>query len=442
MKALTFKLAFLAMLCCSVFSCQQLPEDDGWMADSDKQSLKVKVRSAGDAEIEYPLYLYAFFKDGKLAATQVIESADEQMSLLLNEGDFKIVALSGISTSYQLPDNPTLTDVVSLEETTGADTPLMMGKADVSISTTSNASVEMTLTYVVSALNVTLKDVPSNISAVQLSLSPLYSTLSMAGVYGGESQKVKVDCIQTSDGIWSAPTTYIFPGSGKETVFSIYFKMDDGTEITYGHTFNGAPEANHLFNVTGSYSGGIVVGGTFDVTDWEGSIDVEFTFGANVVPDDEEDESDEPEIDMSKVPEVGSIWNGTIVADIGEADDSGVDLLLMSLDEWEATTSQVGDVLDGYSVNGISDWRLPTHDEAAVLRVRFSGDARLDLNDLIAEYDETLYGLDGEERYLCTKSELYYSFKFMAGTTTTKAGEVRSYYVRLVKTFRFDIDGD
>lgn len=440
MKALTFKLAFLAMLCCSVFSCQQLPEDDGWMADDDKQSLKVKVRSAGDAEIDYPLYLYAFSKDGKLAASQVMEDEDEEMSLLLNGGDFKIVALSGVSSSYQLPGNPSLTDVVSLVGTKGADTPLMMGKADVSISETSKASVEMTLTYVVSALNVTLKDIPSNISAVQLSLSPLYSTLSMAGIYGGEPQKVKVDCSLTSDGVWSAPTTYVFPGSGDETVLSIYFKSDDGTETTYGHTFNGAPEANHLFNVTGSYSGGIIVGGTFDVTDWEGSIDVEFTFGANVVPDEGEGDSDEPEIDMSKVPEVGSIWNGTIVADIGEADDSGVDLLLMSLDEWDATTSQVDDVVNGYSVNGISDWRLPTHDEAAVLRVRFSGDARLDLNDLIAEYDEALYGLDGEERYLCTKSELYYSFKFLAGTTTTKAGEVRSYYVRLVKTFRFDID--
>ena len=112
----------------------------------------------------------------------------------------------------------------------------------------------------------------------------------------------------------------------------------------------------------------------------------------------------------------------------------------MSLDEWEATVSQVDEVLDGYSVNGISGWRLPTHEEAALLRASFSGENQEELNELIAEYDESLYGLDGDERYLCTKNGVYYSFKFAGGTTISKAGEKRSYYVRLVKTYRFETE--
>jgi hypothetical protein len=224
------------------------------------------------------------------------------------------------------------------------------------------------------------------------------------------------------------------------------FKKEDGTELTYGYTYNGIPEANHPFNITGSFAEGIIVGGSFEINGWEEAINVEFTFGANVVPDDEEEKEEEEEekedvqIDMTNVPEIGTIWNDMIVADIGEADETGVDLLLMSLDEWEATTSEVTNILDGYSVNGISEWRLPTHDEAAVLRARFSGDNRWELNDLIEEYDSSLYGLDGEERYLCTKNGLYYSFKFVIGTRTTEAGEKKSYYVRLVKTFRMDIE--
>ena len=97
------------------------------------------------------------------------------------------------------------------------------------------------------------------------------------------------------------------------------------------------------------------------------------------------------------------------------------------------------EVPSGYSVNGISGWRLPTHNEASILRARFSGNARLELNDLIAEYDDELYGLDGDERYLCTKDDVFYSFKFAGGTSTTKAGDVRSYYVRLVKTYRMNL---
>ena len=438
---------FLSILLCLItLSCQQVPEDDGWLSEEEMKSLKVKVRSADNVEIAYPLYLYAFNKNGKLAASQTINEEGNDMALSLTEGDFQVVAVSGISDDYQLPENPTLDDAIILSNSEGADTPLMVGRADIAVSRSEGTSAEIALTYVVAQLNVMLKNVPTDVSTVELSISPLHSSLTMSGEYGGDTQKIKASCTLGEDGVWTAQPTYIFPGSGKETTFSVYFKKEDGTELTYGYTYNGIPEANHPFNITGSFAEGIIVGGSFEINGWEEAINVEFTFGANVVPDDEEEKEEEEEekedvqIDMTNVPEIGTIWNDMIVADIGEADETGVDLLLMSLDEWEATTSEVTNILDGYSVNGISEWRLPTHDEAAVLRARFSGDNRWELNDLIEEYDSSLYGLDGEERYLCTKNGLYYSFKFVIGTRTTEAGEKKSYYVRLVKTFRMDIE--
>lgn len=439
-----FKVLWL-IVCGLVYSCQQLPEDGEVVSDVDEQALRVHVRSAGEAELTYPVRLYAFAGNGKLTASQVMESAKDEMSLSLSQGDFQLVAVSGVSDTYSLPESPTLNDVITLSGTEGADSPLMMGRADVKIGDASEAKADIVLSYVVAELNVTLKDVPSNVSAVQLSLSPLYSALSMGGTYGGTSQKVKVDCTLTSEGVWTAEPVYIFPGSGKETVFSICFKTTDKTEATYGYTFQGIPEANHRFNVTGSYSGGSIIGGDFDVTDWEGTIDVEFTFGANVVPDDKDDDDEnagDSDVTLSGVPEVGTLWNNTIVAGVGEADETGVDLLLMTIDEWEATVSQVDGVLSSYSTNGISDWRVPTHEEAAELRSRFSGSRRVELNELIAEYNETKCGLsDGEnERYLCLKNGAYYSFRFVGGTSTTKAGEKRSYYLRLVKTYRFEPD--
>ena len=433
------KLPLYIFLCCTLFACQQVPEDDNWVSKEESQSLKVKVRSAENVEISYPLFLYAFDKDGKLAASQNIEKEENGMMLTLGNGDFQLVAIAGTSDAYLLPDSPTIDDVIIIDGTEGAETPLMVGKADIGISRSSEKTAEITMSYVVAELNVKLTNVPTDVETVQLAISPLYSSLSMGGKYGGDTQKVKVECTQDEDGAWTAQSTYIFPGSGKETTFSIYFKKADGTELTYGYTYQGKPEANHPFNITGSYAEGVIVGGSFEISGWEEAIDVEFTFGANAVPGVDEEEPEEPEIDLTNVPEIGTIWNDAIVADIGEADETGVDLLLLSLDEWDATTSQVSDVIEGYSVNGMSDWRLPTHEEAAVLRARFSGDSRLELNDLIEEYDSSLYGVDGEERYLCTKNDVYYSFKFAGGTTTTKAGEKRSYYVRLVKTYRVAI---
>ena len=428
--------------CCTAVSCQQLPEDNDSTNSDVEQTLTVKVRSSEEAEIDYPLYLYAFNKSGKLTASQTIDEEGKDMALTLSEGDFQVLAIAGVCDDYELPENPSLEDAIVLSNDKGAETPLMIGKADIGVSRNAGTTAEIALTYVVAQLNVKLKNVPTDISTVQLSISPLHSSLSMGGEFGGDAQKIKVDCSLNEDGTWTAQPTYIFPGSGEETTFSVYFKKEDGTEFTYGYTYQGTPEANHPFNITGSFADGIIVGGSFEITGWEEAINVEFTFGANVVPDEEETESEEPEIDLSSVPEVGSIWNGTIVADIGEADETGVNLLLMSLDEWEATTSDISSITDGYSVNELTGWRLPTHEEAALLRARFSGTGRLELNELIEEYDPDLWGLaDGEkERYVCTKNDTYYSFRFVSGTTTSKAGEKRTYYVRLVKTYSMALE--
>ena len=452
----TLKYLIYIIIVSLVFSCQQLPEDDGWMSDGEEKTLKVKVRSAGEAEIVYPLYLYAFNGKGNLVASQTIADEETDVALPLTKGDFQVVAVSGVSEDYEMPEKPELDDVITLVASDGADTPMMVGRANVEVGDAEESSVQITLTYVVAALNVKLKDVPSNVSMVQLALSPLYSSLSMGGEYGGDSKKIKVDCSLVSEGVWAAETTYIFPGSGKETVFSIYFKTDDGTEVTYGYTYRGVPEPNHLFNVTGSYAGGVIVGGNFDVTDWEGSIDVEFEFGGEVDSDDDdgtEDDDDggndeQPDIKLEGVPEVGAIWNDMIVAGIGEPDETGVDLLLMSMDEWKYIYADEADeVPKGYSINGISGWRYPTYEEAALLRNRFCGDRLRELNELIEEYneennldgDDALWGLANgdDERYLCLKDGVFYTYRFVAGTPRSKAGVDRTYYVRLVKSYRY-----
>lgn len=439
----TIKLVILALLgCWLVMSCQQVPTDGEWVSDEETKPLKVKVRSAENVEISYPLYLYAFDKDGKLAASQTIDDEEKDMALSLTDDEYQIVALSGVTDDYQLPEDLTLEGEIKLSDVGGADAPLMVGRADVGGSRSEGTMVEIALSYVVAQLNVVLKNVPADVETVQMSVSPLYSSLSMRGEYGGDAQKVKVSCTLGEDGTWSAQPTYIFPGSATETTFSVSFKKEDGAELTYGYTYQGKPEANHPFNITGNYAEGVIVGGSFEISGWEEAIDVEFTFGANVVPDDEEEEPQDPEIDLTGVPEIGTIWNDMIVVDMGEADETGVELLLMTLDEWEATTSQVADVVSAYSVNGITDWRLPTHEEASLLRARFSGDNREELNELIAEYDSSLYGLASgqKERYLCLKNDKYYSFQFISGTTTTAAGEKRTYYVRLVKSYRLSTD--
>ena len=80
-------------------------------------------------------------------------------------------------------------------------------------------------------------------------------------------------------------------------------------------------------------------------------------------------------------------------------------------------------------------------------RNRFCGDRLRELNELIDEYneennlhgDDALWGLaNGDnERYLCLKNGEFYSFRFAVNSQISDVGEKRSYYVRLVKSYRY-----
>ena len=200
------------------FSCQQMPEDEIYMPDAE-EPLDVQVRSAEGIDIIYPISLYAYANDGKLVASQQIADEGDNMSLLLSEGIYQIVAVSGLSSAYQLPENPSLDDFIVMSGDEGAKTPLMIGRADVNVNQNSNARVELILTHVVAELYVTLKNVPNDVAGVQMTLSPLYSSLSMNGQYSGTSQKVKVNCALSSNGVWETGPIYIFPGSGQKSLF-------------------------------------------------------------------------------------------------------------------------------------------------------------------------------------------------------------------------------
>ena len=430
------KWLLVAAICIMSSACQQLAEEDS--TTSGEGTLKVKTRSSVGEEICYPLSLYAFSKDGDCVVSQTVESADESIRLSLPAGMYKIVSVSGYSDDYEVPAEPTWEDVIRMTGKAGAEVPLMIGKADVTVGTDRESRLELTLSYAVTAIDFALSKVPLDVVEVSVILSPLYSSMNLQGNYVDADYMLNLDCTLNTDNVWSTRTKYVFPGSGTETTLSIVLKWENGEEVTYGYVWKEAPKAGQPYHLKGEYSEDFTLIGDFVISGWNEAEDVEFTFGAVSSSDDEEE--DDSDIDVSELPEIGSIWNGTIVADIIESDDSGADVLLMSLDEWDATVSEVEDVTFDYTVNGISDWRLPTHEEAAILRNRFSGDARVELNELIAEYDSELYGLaNGEkERYLCLKNGELYSFQFRAGTGTTVAGEKRSYYVRLVKSYHMN----
>ena len=416
----------LAAICLHLFSCQVMEEVNESLPE-EGTSLKIKARSSEASPVPYPLSLYAFDGKGKCSAFQKIVSKDDRIELVLPAGNYRIVAIAGYSDAYLLPEEPTMDEVISLEGV--ADMPLMMGEESIVIDGEGDVTMEITLSYVVAGVNVLLKNIPSDVSAVSFSLSPLYSSVSFAGEYGGVSMKAGGSCFLSNGNVWKSDTLYVFPGSATETLLTIVLETLGGARNKYEFTYSGRPEAGRFFNLSGSYSDAVSVTGSVIVDNWNGVDEVSFDFGTVGKPD-----TGNPDFDALDLPDIGTIWNGAIVADVIEA-STGAEILLLSLEEWDATTAQVEDITEGYSVNEISGWRLPSYEEAQMFRNRFCGEVRLSLNALISEYDENLYGLDGEERYLCNKEGEFYSFVFSAGKNIYPAGTQRSYYVRLVKTY-------
>ena len=427
----------MAAMCFLFWGCQTMGEE------VDLEScgvLKVKARSAQNEETVYPMYLYAFSEEGICVTSQLMESSEENMRLELPAGKYRIVLIAGVGDDYTVSENPSLDDAIMLGGNSGASTPLSVGMADVVVGSESETRLELTLSYAVSAIEVMLTELPAEVSSVTVTLSSFHSSMTLSGEYGGDGYSLVMPCTLDADNGWSTGTHYVFPGNTSETVFSVQLTMKDNTVVSYGYTWRDIMEAGRPYSIAGSYSSGIVLDGYFVLKGWDALTEIAFQFGTGKNEDGTGEDLEEPTIGSEGVPEVGSIWNGAIVAQVSDVDETGADVLLLSLDEWIMVTSQVEEVTADYVVNGLSGWRLPTSEESQMLRDRFSGASRTELNERIADYDASLMGVDGEERYLCDKSGVCYSFIFAGGTSITKAGTVRTYYARLVKDCRLTFD--
>lgn len=421
---------FLFLLVLSAVSCQHI--DGGEEEISQAQlPLKVSARSSGESRISYPAHVYAFAEDGSCAATQTMTD-DAQIEMQLPPARYTIVAIAGMGEEYVIPENPSLDDVITMKANNRSSRALMMGTSDVTVSDKKSMSASVTLYYAVSLVNITLEKIPADVKKVSLQMSPLYSSLSFTREYSGKDTKTEVSCVKGADGTWTVPSFYVFPGSASRTVFSVTLE-DEEQAKTFGYTFEGRPEANVPLNITGSYSGEIIVEGSLVPEDWKASVNVDFDFGKNDegTGDGGSDPSIDPDPDLSGLPGTGSIWNGGIVSGIKNANAAGADVLLMSLREWSGKTSKVSELIREEEEAG---WHLPDEEEAQILHSAFSGASLDELNETIEGLHDGSPLIDIEKRYIYDKDGTLYAFGFKTTSKFLQAGTSVTYKIRLART--------
>lgn len=433
--------------------CQQIADDvtsDSSSAATQTSSVAVTTRAGASDQILYPVTIYAFDETGKQVAAQRVLSASDEIQLSLGVGDYKVVALSGYSKGYTLSEEPTLTDVIRIADSGIAQTPLMMGKADLSITKTGKKlNLEITMSYMVTSVSICLKDVPETVQGVTLSLSSFYTGLTLDGTYADGGKTVEFECEQDDNNEWNADALYLFPSDKSETLYSIILEYADKTE-TYAYTYSSPLTASQPFNFIGSYAGNVYIGGSLLAAGWQDTKTVSFTFGGTdddstvgdgpaTNPSNPSDTTNSDVVNAGGYPQLGHVWNAGLVMDVDKISDTEADVLLMTLDEWTTTSGNAADYVAVYQNSTGMAWRLMTDTEAKSVKANMTESVLATISSQIAAQNRTYDDLSSASgvRYLCSKSGVIYTFRFETSGSVTKAGSTKEYLMRLVRTVHY-----
>ncbi|MBO5871648.1 MAG: hypothetical protein J6Q75_03270 [Bacteroidaceae bacterium] len=442
MKKLLFILTGVALLT----ACQKISLED-FNAPTTESEVRILTRSASNVNISYPIYLYAFnISSGKLQSSSTLKSESDTPVLNLGAGTYHLVAVAGIE-DCEVPEQPTINSTITLPKDSLLQQPLQMGSADISVS--KSTTVTITLYNQVTAINIALTDIPDDVSACHVSFSLMHNSIS----YGGKLSGTTVNTIELNkqgNNIWSAPLFYTLPSSNQQLTLSINCTSPQVSN-TYGYIHNGQLAANTPYNIMGSYKTGFAVNGVINLAGWNAPQEINFTFGAenNENSDDSnDDENDDTEEDrdeyvVNSIPKVGTIWNNHFVATVLDATTSEAELILLSTTEWDGVTSathaetphMAANFAASYTEDGMTNWSIPSRDEAKLMRTAIGLDkleyinAVLKANNIpqlnVGESDK------GESiRYLCDDATFTYVWD---GTSISKSGTKRTYNLRLIK---------
>ena len=109
--------------------------------------------------------------------------------------------------------------------------------------------------------------------------------------------------------------------------------------------------------------------------------------------------------------------------------------IIISPEQWEILAAEGEASLTGYEIDGISNWRVFTKEEAKNFVGKYSFNL-YDLNQFLQENGHAVFMDNEDDRYLC--NDCLHSFAF-GSSTISAVGEKRTYYLRPVKTVRFKL---
>lgn len=391
MKNITFLKSFLLLVAVmTLFSCEKYSGDDDWESKEANSTLVVRTRAAmavvdEEAKVSYPVNIYIFNGSGVCVGVETISSDADELKLSLPEGRYDVYAIAGAEADdYDLPtkENATEDAVIALKDG-HAHGDLMTAGNSVSLAYGEENTLTLSLERKVMMLEtVTINNVPSNVTAVSVTVAPLYENIMLNGGYSGDNGEYTVSLAKEGTGnTWKSEASVYLPEASAAATVKVSFTTDDKT-ISYSYTCPEELKANYKINISGTYSGdGVELNGSIIGETWAGTTNVTFEFSDNgssesgVTGDDETPSND-------VAPEVGTLYEGCYVLRKEQPDGNTV-VTLMSVEQdryfdgfeqgdQEALRAAVDKTFKEWGIEGVPEWRLPTLEEVEYLRSNFS----------------------------------------------------------------------
>ena len=420
-KHLTLAFTAIALSLCS---CSK--SIDEVIEPTEKRAVEIFTRSSSAASIEYPLTLYAFSSDGTLKESTTANNAEASLQMQLPVGDsYRLVALAG-ARGLTPVTTPTASTDIGIPTSGLITSPIQMGQAVINTITT-DVEANITLSYQVAQLTIQLRNIPTDATAANVTLTSLYTNKNFEGTLSGKGT-ITVPLAKAANATtWEASTVYTLPGiENTGLVVGINIVTNNKTQ-NYSYTHNSTLQAGTPYSLIGTYDGEFNLTGTITPTGWNASEDISFSFGAENLNNGGNNNSNNggtnggDVYDVEELPNVNTLWNNQFVARVTPTDNSTAELLLLNrLKEWEVTKGEIESSISGYTEYNLGDWRVPTEEELTYLSTNYTS-----INGIISSMGKKLTG-----SYFCGDGTRYINIE------NGQAGNVETgkFKLRLVKT--------
>lgn len=325
--------------------------------------LRVVTRS-GD-ESTTPLAgasVYLFNNSGACASILTSDASGTYASAKLPAGTYTLYALGGDGlSSLVLPTQAEATpsSVLTLAENQSLGD-LLMTQSSVTLDDGASEDVSLALERkVLEITSVTIKQVPDDITGVQVSVGALYGQVQLNGEYVVSSTAPCVITLTSQgSGTWAATPQFITFPSKSKPVITITFTADGAEPRSYSYSSDEELLANHKYNLEGTYTEplGVTITSTITAQAWDSNATgIAFDF------DESNSTSSSSANDPTDGPKAGDLYNDYYVVSVDASNRTAV--LLSKTDvSYKNDVSDINTRLSQISrIEGSTgNWRVPT----------------------------------------------------------------------------------